>query len=446
MSPVATARRRGIEAAARIADRAAGERVLVFGSVPPEGRDLDLLARGAGRARIAAALQAKGFTRRGDEWVRFASCGAESVEVIPAGRWHLPPAEEASLFGEARPLPGARHLVRPAPAHALLILARRLVAGQGGIDERRLARVADALREDRDAWMPARERAPAWGAGRALALLHRADRGGPRPTTSERAAALAEGFRAAGSGPAVAAIRAAGAVAPRRRRGRVIALSGLDGSGKSAQASGLRDALAALGHDPVVAWTRLAQDPGLDRVALPVKRAVAAMTRARGRAGAPGSSDLRASWTQADPGGDVRGPRFVLSWTWALFVALRNGTAQRRATRPNVRAGRVVICDRYLLDSEVHLRDRYGRSRRFAVAMWAIRRLSPRPLRAFFLDVPPEVALTRKPDDWTIPELARQAELYREDAARLGVRRLDGTRPPEELCAEIAREVWLALG
>ena len=57
----------------------------------------------------------------------------------------------------------------------------------------------------------------------------------------------------------------------------------------------------------------------------------------------------------------------------------------------------------------------------------------------------PETALGRKRDRWSLPELRRQAELYREEAARLGVPRLDGERSPDELAAEIASAVWTAL-
>ena len=71
--------------------------------------------------------------------------------------------------------------------------------------------------------------------------------------------------------------------------------------------------------------------------------------------------------------------------------------------------------------------------------------LSPRPVRAYFVDVPGAVALARKPDHFDQAELDAQADAYREQHVGLGVRRLDGQRPPESLCEEIAEDVWRAL-
>jgi thymidylate kinase len=75
-----------------------------------------------------------------------------------------------------------------------------------------------------------------------------------------------------------------------------------------------------------------------------------------------------------------------------------------------------------------------------------IEALAPSPRAAFFLDVAPETALARKQDIWGLDDLRRQAELYRDEAARLGVTRLDGERPREEIASRIASSVWAALG
>ena len=127
---------------------------------------------------------------------------------------------------------------------------------------------------------------------------------------------------------------------------------------------------------------------------------------------------------------------------WVSIVAAGIGRLQRRATRPHVRRGRAVVCDRYTLDSIVQLRHTYGERRRFGLQIALIRLLSPGPRVAFLLDVPPETALARKAEDYGAEELAAQARLYREVAEQLGAIRLDGTRPRDELCAEIARAVW----
>jgi hypothetical protein len=74
-----------------------------------------------------------------------------------------------------------------------------------------------------------------------------------------------------------------------------------------------------------------------------------------------------------------------------------------------------------------------------------VRMLSPRPVRSFWMAVPPATALERKAEQYNLDQLTLQNRLYEEEHARLGARRLDGTRPREELCDEIAREVWSAL-
>ena len=114
---------------------------------------------------------------------------------------------------------------------------------------------------------------------------------------------------------------------------------------------------------------------------------------------------------------------------------------QARAVAPHLWRGRVVICDRYTLDSKVHLRYAYGEERAFGFQAALIGHLSPRPDLAYLLDVSPETASTRK-RDYPLEENARRGNLYLEEAEGLGVRRLDGERPREEICAQLAREVW----
>jgi hypothetical protein len=79
--------------AANLVDTASPGRVLVFGSPPGPGRDLDLLIRTAELTPVAEALAAAGFRSRNDEWVRFRESTAEAVDLVPAARraggWQL---------------------------------------------------------------------------------------------------------------------------------------------------------------------------------------------------------------------------------------------------------------------------------------------------------------------------------------------------------------------
>src|SRR5439155_7587165 len=92
------------------------------------------------------------------------------------------------------------------------------------------ARLASILADQPDAFKEARRSAPAWGATQALDAL---EDGSRRRLPS------------------------------RPRRGTLITLSGLDGAGKSSQATALRHALDRLGHDAVVEWSSLSQHPPL---------------------------------------------------------------------------------------------------------------------------------------------------------------------------------------
>jgi len=404
---------------ASLVDRAASGPVLVFGSLPPGGRDLDLLARPSEERTLAAALVEAGFREWSGEWVRFRECSAESLDLVPTGRWGLAPGELDALFAEALPLEPYRQLVRPSPDHVLLLLALLVVAPGGRLTQKHLDRVERALEEDPRAWARAAGRAAAWGVADALDELREGARAGaPRP------------------GPT-----AAGRRVPRR----TVSFSGLDASGKSSHAEALHGTLERLGIDSVVVWSHVQWDTIegnrlLDRLSEPVKRVL----RLAKRRSAP-VSVTSAAPARADPGRELRQRSRLVSGIWISFVALVHARAQRRALAPHLRAGRVVVCDRYTLDSIVHLRNHYGASQVPALAILLLRLLSPRELRAYFLDLSPEESLSRRHEQYGLEELARHAELYRGAHQAVGARRLDATRPREDLCAEIAEEVWRAL-
>lgn len=427
--------------AAEIVEAAAGSRLLVFGSPPPTGRDLDLLTPDEERQSIEAALLAAGFHARGHTWLRLRDCRAEVVDLVPAHRWGLPGEEAASLFAQARPLPGYQHLGRPAPHHALLILARR-VAVAGILPDKHLARLQEIVAEDPRVWALARERAGTWHVERGLDLLEAAAVGHGRPPLLMRLSAAVERRRGLGASISVSWAAVLRGSLRGRRRGRVVAICGLDGAGKSSQAAALAETLERLGHEAVTQWTRLSYNPSLDVVAEPVKWLLALPAR-RAAAGPP-PPDLDPSRV-AQPAQRVRQRSTALTVAWSTLVAVLNGLSQRRTTAEHLRAGRIVVCDRWTLDSAVHLRYRYGESRRFRFQVALIRFLSPRPVLTFFLHIPPEVAYARKDDHYQVSQLRRQASLYQEEYRRFGALRMDGQLPKGELCTQIAQRVAAVL-
>jgi hypothetical protein len=82
--------------AARVVDDASPRAVLVFGSLPGAGRDLDLLVRDEDLDAIRSGLDREGFRSQGDEWVRFAAGSAEAVDLLPASSWRLPSRSSTS--------------------------------------------------------------------------------------------------------------------------------------------------------------------------------------------------------------------------------------------------------------------------------------------------------------------------------------------------------------
>jgi thymidylate kinase len=398
--------------AAAVADAAARRRVLVVGSPPPRGRDLDLLVRPQEEDAVARALAAAGYRRRGSTWARFADGTADVVDLIPAAEWGAGDA----VFAEATPLAGFARLAVPAPHHELVIAATRFLGPSGRLPAGRARRLQAGPARDPEAW----RRARAQGPGPALDRLEACLRDRPRRDLRDTAGALARRLRRPG--------------------GAVVALSGLDGSGKSTQARALADALHRLGYEPVIQWAPLAGDPWLDALARPVKRVLGVVPELR-----PPPDDVAGPrGIVPNPGSELRRRSRVVAWAWVTLVALGNGGEHARRAAPRL-AGRVVVFDRYELDSRVRLRLFYGDDRPLRLQRTIIRALSPRPAAAFLLAIDARVSQARKDDKWSAEELERQARLYREERAALGVAELDGTRPADELAAEIAERVWQVL-
>jgi thymidylate kinase len=422
--------------AAETIDALIDSRALVFGSLPPLGRDLDLLVRPPEESAIVEGLAREGFVGKGAKWARFTSCSADVVELVPAAAWLLPPAELSDLFADAVPLEGRGNLVCPAPHHLLLVTARKLGPGRIRLDPKQRARVDEALAEDPGAWREALRRAPLWRAEAALEALRFAylsgDEGKDAPTTRVRRSARA-------LSPARVRRKLAATI---KGQGALITFSGLDGAGKSFQAEHLRTALDALGYDAVVVWTSITiRAEWLIRLKALANRFLGLARRrvAHDRPPSPEGSGSVAS----DPAKALRHRSGAVAFAWTALVALANARRQRRDTRRHLRRGRIVICDRWTLDSAVQLCYLYG-ERDYGFHQRLIRAISPRPRKSYFLDVRPEVASARQPE-YEVEENVFRTKLYRELAPRMSAIVLDGELPPEELCATIATGVWWAI-
>jgi len=410
------------QTAAGVVDGLLDRPTLVVGSLPPKGRDLDLFTHADQATALADGLRSAGFVCRDELWVRFRDCGADVVDVIPIGTWGLGESAASEMLAEAMPIDGFQQLVRPAPHHALLVAAGQVArAGRLGDGPRR--RVDAAAAEDADALTCARPVAARWALEDELAALERHLRANGAPVAERRVARLLRGRTRLGGGV-------------------LVTLSGLDGSGKSTQAAALASSLDALGHPVEVVWTNLGAARLLAAVAAPARAVLRAA--GRGPAAPRPAHDQGASAPTGDPATALRRRSRALGAAWTTVVAATNAVGQMRATWPHLAQGRVVVCDRWTLDSLVHLRYAYGDGQRYALARMVLRSVMPRPRRAYLLGVAPEVACQRKPE-YTLEQARVRARLYDEEAAELGVIRLDGALAQTELCAGIADDVSRSL-
>lgn len=417
-------------------DRLSPQRVLVTGSLPPEGRDIDLLVGSPTERALGKYLAESGWLQRRHQWVTFNLGEVIVLDLVPAETWGLARREIEDLFAEAEPIKPYSNLMRPAPHHFLLHTARRVGEGRATLTDKRRARIEEALARDPQAWEKAESVASAWGASIALEALRHSFDTQTQPARSTKIRARAERKKASGS--PMAMVRVLAELGFKRRRGFVVALSGIDGSGKSSQVEEIGTILTKLGYDVTTAWNRLAVDPSLDRFAAPVKKMVRLLSGTS--TGEPTEKAAR----EADPARALRRRAPVVTYGWTAVVATMNGLSHLKATRA-MREGRVVVCDRYTLDSSVNLRYLYGIEKRFRAQRWIVRTLSPKPLAAFFLDVSGATAHARKPVKYTPQELQTYADLYREEWQHEGTIRVDGEAAPREITTSIMRALWQRL-
>ena len=202
----------------------------------------------------------------------------------------------------------------------------------------------------------------------------------------------------------------------------LVAFSGVDGSGKSTQIRLLEQQLSSSGVK--VMHIRCRWRPVLS---LPLLGVLRRLGYARVHIGG-GSYIVE---TRMPEGGG-------LASLWVILTQLENLVKTGIKLAFSSLIGRIVICDRYVLDMLVDgmagLHDRPDRNR----LGFQLLRLFPRPNYAFFMDIDPEVAFKRKPDLPTLGDYIERLRLYRELCSSWGVTQVDARLPKEE----IRRKIW----
>lgn len=214
----------------------------------------------------------------------------------------------------------------------------------------------------------------------------------------------------------------------RPQPGLVIALSGVDGSGKTAHARALVDALRLCELRADYLWARGGSTglPGL----------VSTIRRTLTRAGVTRQSQSDVFSGVREAGGDTLARRRArlarpvprLAWSWLVAVD-QVMTYWLRSHLPS-RLGRIVVADRHVLDTAIEMDAVLPAdatwSRRAIAAMV---KLAPRPDLSFVLDVSPATARARKAGESWQPDLHDAGEGYRVAAEEQGFRLLSTDGP-----------------
>jgi thymidylate kinase len=215
-------------------------------------------------------------------------------------------------------------------------------------------------------------------------------------------------------------------------KGRLICLTGIDGSGKTTLAHGLAEWLGARGQVYRYVYARF-----LPLLVRPMWVIAKWATRSREEQ-RPGYADYTArKRSLLRPGifSHLHEASVLLDyWLQILFkVSLPLGM------------GRNLICDRYVYDTVVSdLAPDLGYSpERMRMVIDACLAVMPRPDLVFLLDVPEDTTLSRKNDVAAVDYLTERREIYRSLTLREQAVALDGTLPRDRV-RDRAGEIVLA--
>jgi thymidylate kinase len=203
----------------------------------------------------------------------------------------------------------------------------------------------------------------------------------------------------------------------------LIALCGIDGTGKSTQAALLHARLTDLGHSTRVLWCRW--NPFLARPAIRLldrfsRDAPDGRSRSGSRTvdGTKRRRELRRRLLSSRIGRTL----------WTGLMVLDYGLQVAPRLTMALRSAEIVIVDRYRHDVIIDL----SAGGDLAIAPRALRWLLPEPDLIIVLDVAEEIALGRKPDTPDLTYLEQRRALYRRLAEGMPTAVLiDATDPPD---------------
>jgi len=191
------------------------------------------------------------------------------------------------------------------------------------------------------------------------------------------------------------------------QHGSLICFTGIDGSGKTTQAKLLVDWLESIGVKSMYIWSR-GEVRTIRSILLFMGR------KALGTSAREIARDKKSyAEYQSRKSKFMENPLVRIPWSVMAYV--EHLIQINLDIRRKIRDGFVVVCDRYLWDSNVDIAVSNNKN-----AEWLssglnrfMRRLIPKPTISFFIDIPPEEAMKRKNDIPSYDYVRKRAELYR---------------------------------
>ena len=194
----------------------------------------------------------------------------------------------------------------------------------------------------------------------------------------------------------------------RSQRGLLVSVSGCDGSGKTLQVQRLRGALDACDIRNRVIWSRGASSRGIAPF-LRLGKFIASVRSRDASVQAGDSSGEAGRFEQRQRLLRRPFPRLAFATLFAIDLAWTYCVRTRLA----MLAGNVVLCDRYVYDALVDYTLYTGCSlSELPASLRWLERASPRPHVPVLLDVDPDEALRRKPEEGDTGHLARARETF----------------------------------
>ena len=214
------------------------------------------------------------------------------------------------------------------------------------------------------------------------------------------------------------------------QRGMIIAISGIDGAGKTAHCRSLLRALETSDVKAHIYWSRFGSSTQRNDIRRGTEEG--------------NSSDIATSLARRRQ----RLKKPLLRFSWLAINLIRFIIGSTLHVRFRRWLGGVVICDRYIYDSMVEIQASLPNGSRWSTwAEWLLTLFCPHPDVAWLLDVPAELSVRRQANERgsaaACEELAKQRSKLKALASRYGLRVLPTSSGLDETSSQLVRETLL---